>query len=337
MASLAIEPLEIFCGRHGISSPFDSERIRAGRNSEVFRLSNGDGQWILKRYCQHISDKRDRLGTEFNFMTFLKKAEVPSVSQPLAMDRVSQRAIYSFLPGERPVDITSAHIVQAANFIVNINLCCTSDDAIALSAAADACFSWKDHLDLVQTRIDRLSAVRPESGLELEAYEFVEQQLLPFWSRLKNKLAQEISSSQSAEPLPSSGSRIISPSDFGFHNTLEYEGNLFFVDFEYAGWDDPVKLICDFICQPEVPVSPSQGRQFMEELLPSLPQPTAVQHRVERLLPVHRLKWCCILLNEFRVEDWQRRLHAGLAPGGLLADQLRKAKLYFNTYIATSI
>ena len=336
MTSPAIEPLQTFCGRHGVVSPFETERIRVGRNSEVSRLSNGDGQWILKHYYQHGSDKRDRLGTEFGFLTFLKNAGVPGVSQPLAMDRVSHRALYSFLPGKRPAAITPAHTVQAANFIGNVNRLRTSADAMALPAAADACFSWKEHLDLVETRIGRLSAVRPESGLELEAYEFVEQQLSPFWSRLKNKLAQEIGPSQLAEPLPP-GSRIISPSDFGFHNMLEEEGNLSFVDFEYAGWDDPVKLMCDFTCQPELPVSASQGRQFMEELLPSLPQPAAVRHRVESLLPAHRLKWCCILLNEFRMEDRQRRLHAGVEPGGLLADQLRKAKLYFNTHIATSI
>jgi hypothetical protein len=336
MTSLAIEPLEIFCGRHGVYSPFKTERIRSGRNSEVSRLSNDDGQWILKHYYQHGSDKRDRLGSEFGFLTFLRNAGVPGVSQPLAMDRVSHFALYSFLPGKRPVAITSAHIVQAANFIGNVNLFSTSTDAMALPAAADACLSLKEHLDLVETRIGRLSAVRPESGLELEAYEFIEQKLAPFWSRLKNKLVQEISPSQLGESLPI-GLRIISPSDFGFHNTLEEEGNLSFVDFEYAGWDDPAKLICDFTCQPELPVAANQGHQFMEKLLPSLPQPDVVRHRVESLLPAHRLKWCCILLNEFRVEDRQRRLHAGVELGGLLADQLRKAKLYFNMHIATSI
>ena len=121
MTSLAIEPLEIFCGLHGVYSPFETERIRAGRNSEVSRLSNGDGQWIIKYYYQHGSDKRDRLGTEFGFLTFLKNAGVPGVSQPLAIDRVSHRALYSFLPGKRPVAITPAHIVQAANFIKYVN------------------------------------------------------------------------------------------------------------------------------------------------------------------------------------------------------------------------
>ena len=39
----------------------------------------------------------------------------------------------------------------------------------------------------------------------------------------------------------------LSPSDFGFHNSLRSQNeNLIFHDFEYFGWDDPVKLISDF-------------------------------------------------------------------------------------------
>ena len=48
--------------------------------------------------------------------------------------------------------------------------------------------------------------------------------------------------------------RVVSPSDFGFHNALRTEdGRLAFLDFEYAGWDDPAKLVCDFELQPAVP------------------------------------------------------------------------------------
>ena len=131
--------------------------------------------------------------------------------------------------------------------------------------------------------------------------------------------------------------RILSPSDFGFHNALEHEATLSFVDFEYAGWDDPAKLICDFMCQPEVPVTHDQGQQFMEELLRELPGAEAVARRVALLLPVHRLKWCCILLNEFRMEDRKRREHAGLASDHLLREQLGKAQLYFDTHLAVLI
>lgn len=328
------EPLEMFCGRYGVSSPFDKRRIRAGRNSEVWRLNNRDGQWILKNYYQHTSDKRDRLGTEFGFLRFLGNSGVVGVSQPLGMDHSFRRALYSFLPGKRPNGITSGHIIQAANFIVDINRFRTSSEAMSLPMAADACFSWQEHLELTETRIGLLMTMRPESDMEAEAHTLVKEQFLPLWSWLKYKLIQEIEPSQLAKPLPFEA-RILSPSDFGFHNTLEEQGNLFFVDFEYAGWDDPAKLICDFICQPELPASESQSRQFKEQILLSLPHPDAIRNRVEHLLPVHRLKWCCILLNEFRVEDRKRRLYAGVESDGLLADQLSKAKQYFNAHLAT--
>jgi len=47
----------------------------------------------------------------------------------------------------------------------------------------------------------------------------------------------------------------ISPSDFGFHNALMTdESDLSFFDFEYAGWDDSVKMFYNLFCQPDIPV-----------------------------------------------------------------------------------
>ena len=175
--------------------------------------------------------------------------------------------------------------------------------------------------------------MKPHSAVEVDAYSFIAKQLVPLWLLIKARLLQEIPPTELRQPLPLA-ERILSPSDFGFHNTLEHEGRLSFVDFEYAGWDDPAKLICDFLCQPELPVNEKQGRQFMDNLLNNLPSADAVIRRVDKLLPAHLLKWCCILLNEFRDEDRERRMHAGVKAEGLLADQLGKAKSYFNLHLA---
>ena len=331
-----MQTLEMFSSRYGVSIPFDTQRIRAGRNSEVSLLSNMDGKWILKNYYQHSSDQRDRLGAEFGFLEFLTNAGIPGVARPLGMDRALHCALYSFLPGRRPTVITPDHIGQAADFISNINRIRETPNALALPVAADACFSWQAHFDLTSSRIDSLLVVKPDSELEIEVHAFVKEQLLPLWTLLKKKLLKGIAHSQLTELLPSEF-RMVSPSDFGFHNTLEDDGRLSFVDFEYAGWDDPAKLICDFICQPELPATQSQGQQFMKELRLDLQHQDALERRVQLLLPVHRLKWCCILLNEFRVEDRNRRIHAGLGSEGLLADQLKKAKWYFNVHLAASL
>lgn len=332
LISLADHSYGDFCSRHGVTIPFDMEQIRAGRNSEVWRLSNEDGQWILKYYYQHSGDMRDRLGTEFGFLTFLYGCGIRGAPQPLGMDRTAQLGLYSLLPGKRPSQITSRHIIRAANFVREINRFRQSANAQTLPSASDACFSWQDHLHLTQRRIKQLIDVPVTIGIEKEMYAFITDQVLPLWTRLKAEFMRKKTTKELAGLIPN-GARILSPSDFGFHNTLEDDDSLSFVDFEYAGWDDPAKLICDFICQPELPATQTQGMQFMEEILLGLDQPHAIKKRVEELLPVHRLKWCCILLNEFRTDDHQRRLHAGLSSENLLEKQFVKSEQYFSQHL----
>jgi hypothetical protein len=333
MASYAVEPLGQFCRSHGVTGAFELHPIRAGRNSQVFLVNAEDGRRILKHYYQPLGvNQRDRLGTEYGFLEFLKEAGVLGVPQPLGMDRALNLALYSYLPGLRPEVIHSQHISQAARFIARINSFCATAQAKALPLAADACLGWSAYLTLAESRISRLLAMEAESGVAREAREFVESRVQVLWEKVQIELGPH----PEWALLPPED-RILSPSDFGFHNVLAHGADLSFVDFEYAGWDDPAKLICDFMCQPEVPVTAGQGQQFMEELLRALPDAEGVARRVELLLPVHRLKWCCILLNEFRAEDRKRREHAGLASDSLLREQLGKAQSYFDTHLAALI
>lgn len=331
MQQRAPDLLQDFCKEYGLVKPIAERRIRAGRNSEVLHLTTADGQWILKRYYRHPNDPRDRIGVEFGFLSFLAEAGIRCVPTPLGKNLALGWALYSFISGERPTKITLELIRQAAGFVGSVDRMRASPAAQALPAAADACASLRAHVALMTSRVGRLIALEPDADTRL-AHHFVSDMLAPLSSRLARRL--ELSDAWLAQPLPRE-SLILSPSDFGFHNTLLHDGHLSFVDFEYAGWDDPAKLICDFICQPELPVSEEQGLQFCEELSSQLPHGEAIRERVRILLPVHRLKWCCILLNELRVEDRKRRVHAtGASPEGLLALQLDKAQRYFDEHLA---
>src|ERR1700678_3441093 len=99
MNQSAMAPLREFCARHGVQEPIAERRIRAGRNNEVSHLSTSEGQWILKRFYQHPSHPRRRLGVEFAFLTFLADAGVHCVPRPLAKDLALGCALYSFVPG----------------------------------------------------------------------------------------------------------------------------------------------------------------------------------------------------------------------------------------------
>ena len=325
MSALPEDALHDFCGRHGIHAPLLQEPVGAGRNSRVTRLSNAAGRWILKDYGPPDARGHDRLGTEFAFLQYLQAADIPGVARPIGADRRLFCALYSLLPGERPALITTDAITQAAQFIAAVNRDGATPRALALTGAADGCRRWQDHLALAEDRLTRLVTLTPQSRIEERVRELVADTWVPRWRALVAELGNSAAARQPITP-------ILSPSDFGFHNTLLHQGRLSFVDFEYAGWDDPVKLICDFLCQPDLPITQDQGRQFTAQLSRALPHIGDVSERVALLLPVHRLKWCCILLNEFRSDSRRRRLHAGVAEAGLLEMQFDKANRYFNSH-----
>ncbi len=55
-------------------------------------------------------------------------------------------------------------------------------------------------------------------------------------------------------------------------------------------------------------------------------------YRSETLMPLFRLKWCCIMLNEFTSDGRDRRNHAGKMIDQ--EKQFKKAKAYFEQYLA---
>ena len=69
--------------------------------------------------------------------------------------------------------------------------------------------------------------------------------------------------------------RVLSPSDFGFHNALERpDSQLTFVDFEYFGWDDPAKMLSDFLLHPAVDIGHELRQRFLDDMLSAMqPEP----------------------------------------------------------------
>ena len=106
--------------------------------------------------------------------------------------------------------------------------------------------------------------------------------------------------------------RSLVPSDFGFHNSLRRpDGALAFLDFEYFGWDDPVKLTADILLHPGRPLEPAQRQRFRRAATRLYGGDPAFANRLSAYLPLFGLRWVLILLNEFIRERWQRRVLAG--------------------------
>jgi len=196
----------------------------------------------------------------------------------------------------------------AAEFIVALNKARESASAKHVMIASEACFTISQHVDCVDRRLNRLCDMRPQEEIDFEAATFVREKLDPAWQAARSHIEQRGKSQglDLATALPETA-RCLSPSDFGFHNALKENDSLRFFDFEYAGWDDPAKLICDFFCQPELPASREHWNEFANQIQTLFPTDKSLAGRAELLYPAYQVKWCCIIMNEFVQTDASRR------------------------------
>ena len=284
-------------------------RLPGGGNNRVYRVDTPAGPVLLKEYFRHAGDPRDRLGAEQAFLQFAWAHGVRAIPQPLACDRRAGIGIYEFIDGRKlaPGEVTGAHVDEAAAFFAAVNRHRHDPAAAQLPVASEACFSLAEHLACVDRRLTRLGGIEPESNLHRQAAALVASRLVPAWQRVRAAVAA--GGLPLDEPLATEA-RVISPSDFGFHNCIATPSGLKFIDFEYAGWDDPAKTVCDFFCQPAVPVPREHFERFFAAVAAAAHDVATLRRRVALLFPVYELKWCCIMLNEFLPVGDDRRVFA---------------------------
>ena len=305
------------------------KQVKNGRNSKVFIAISGDKKHIIKKYHYHLNDLRNRLDNEFRFLTYLKDYSIDRVAKPIDRDDENHLGLYSYIKGKVPDSINQNIVNQATNFIFKINEHRDTKLAKNLSNASESCFSIISHINSVENRINNLKNIISNEPLMRDFSSFVNLNLNNTLEKIKNNFSIKFNSKEIQQNLLNIH-KIISPSDFGFHNTLLKNDKLYFLDFEYAGWDDPAKLICDFICHPEIPVNEQLSKLFSDSIVSWLKTPEDMNEKIRALLPLYRLKWCCIILNEFTSVGRDRRMHSGNTQS--LENQLKKSVDYFKEY-----
>ncbi len=314
--------------------------LGGGRNSRVVYFKTASGsELVAKKYFSQRSDSRDRFGVELQALEFMSQSGITCIPKIVAKDPETRSLVMEYVPGEQAVnELTSADIKQLVEFVAELQNSATEEAALSLPVASEASFSLTSLLQNLELRFSLLEKALEEAlpgTVPYRCREFFSSELSPFYSTIKQDTLDRIlknGESPSEElPLPL---RTLSPSDLGFHNAiLTAEGRWIFQDFEYFGWDDPVKLIVDVVLHPGMSLSPDLAKYFVAQVLPQFQaKDPGLRHRVRRMYPFLGLKWCCILLNEFLpAAAARRRFAAADTVSGdvevLLDNQLAKSNL----------
>lgn len=303
-----------------------------GGNNRLFRATAGERHFALKEYPRRAGDPRDRLGAEFGALQFLEQCGIADVPRPIAADGANGFALYEWIDGAAVVEPTEADVDAALAFIARVHECRDAPRAGTLPAASEACLSPMDIVEQISRRFERLKDVaRSEPPLA----EFLFEDYAPTaeaveaWSR-KEYSVLGWTFDRPIDP----GDRSLSPSDFGFHNVIRRaDGRLTFVDFEYFGWDDPAKLVADFLLHPGMRLSDDSYERFRTGALGIYGEKGAFATRLALVYPLYGLRWCMILLNEFLPERWEARRRTGMHidRDAATTGQLEKARQRIST------
>ena len=315
--------------------------FNGGSNNRTYRLDTSAGAFVVKQYFRHESDTRDRLLAEFEFLEYASKAAPSMAPAPFAMDNSRGMALYEFIEGQpyKAGEITWVQVRKAADFFNALNNPSARKYVPTLPVASEACFSITDHLNLIAARLDRLRAIELSSDEDLAAQALIEQ-IHYCWLTLSKQVISFLTPSGRNPDAPlDPDQRCLSPSDFGFHNALaRSDGDPCFLDFEYAGWDDPAKMTGDFFAQLAVPVPGNLFEAFVRETTATFPRSHELVERACLLRPLYQVKWCCIALNVFLPVNLARRKFANpsLDEYALKKMQLKKAETLFHSIIPSN-
>jgi hypothetical protein len=321
-----------------VQSNFESLNIekielKKGRgNSRIYQLSGPrEKKYVLKIYPDIQSDHRPRLTTEFRACSALSKAGLPV---PLAIDRCEELnwGIYEWIHGMPITSPGMDFLNQAFAFVKRLHTDSLLNSQLeSFSPASEACFSGEEIVCQTKKRFNQLVKVN-DPNLE----NFLRQDFLPIFELVS------VSAERQLGPIFSKAlaakHQVLSPSDFGAHNAIiDSADKYYFYDFEYFGWDDPVKLASDFFWHPGMDLSEDLKLKWLhlaKELFSGDPFYTK---RLGAYLPLFGLRWCLIFLNEFIPERFLGRVHANKAEDGalekILEEQLQKAKILLKKII----
>jgi hypothetical protein len=285
--------------------------LGGGRNSRIWRVRSSAGVFALKQYPPRRDDSRDRLSTEVGALRLMERHQVDKVPCVIGVDDQRGYALLSWIDGADVVEIGKDDIDAAVEFLGAIHDLRAAPCSAKQPLAAEACLSGREIVRQVEERLTKLRGVAPT---ETELVDFLDHSfalLFANWSASARNLARQAGLDFDSE-LPQE-CRSLVPSDFGFHNSLRRsDGSLAFVDFEYFGWDDPVKMTADILLHPGRTLPPAQRDRFRQAAtrLYGADDP-AFARRLSAYLPLFGCRWVLIMLNEFIPELWRRRTLAG--------------------------
>lgn len=284
----------------GSEDSWSASRQSGGINNHVFLCDDGKEKVVAKHYPNRSEHQPDRFNAESEFLTYANLCAAEYVPDLVSIDSDKRILVMQYMDGSvysDAQDLRLRDIQCAAEFISKLLENTKLAKSHLSQSATDGFLTLSGHLKNVEKRLSEMSTSHLPASCQIEAKETLAQ-INGLFGQVRAHLLEAI---ESGIVLDRVDDLMLcpSPSDFGFHNAIVNAEGVKFIDFEFSGWDDPAKLVCDFFLQPRIRV-PTEYIGLMEEAVASVIPGDVLRTRIKYLMPALHLKWASIILAVLR-------------------------------------
>lgn len=240
----------------------------SGRNLGATVVKCESYEFIFKEFRSHGFATGLRFYRELNFLIWCEQHNIQDVPKLLAYSSSRRWIAMDKLQGGTIQTLSRQHIDEAANFflsVAGVQGCGRS----SFIPAREPIGGPKQLYFQLKKKIVRSSEALARSGFPKESLRPL-QLLLSYTDEQMRSDSRDLAVFSAQLRQDWGVSRIMSPSDFGFHNCVQIDTEaglkLGFFDFEYAGLDHPLKTILDFLLQPDTIVTRTLAEAFLDRV-----------------------------------------------------------------------
>jgi len=282
--------------------------------NDDFRLKlKNKTYYFCKLYAQ---DKWERLEREFEAVSYFGKEKILNVPTAYFADRKHYFAVYSYEIGERKSSglYTAKDILAVADSAVRLHLVKPSVKLriIFPKPTGRACFKLAGHIVNYKTKL--ADFLKYYEGLDKE--DLFKKRIESFGylkraDRVLKKIAGDVSSADMEKPIPRQEWRF-NHGDFTVDNIIFQKDkggtNLCFFDWEYCGWDDPLRMVGDFLVHDQHRGFSEELKQlFFEEYGKKIKLGRKDTARLRVIMNLMEVEWIAIYLRLLTPETLKRR------------------------------
>ncbi len=282
-----------FCG----TTTLNIFPVEGGRNSRIYRVEDGGKVFALKFFRPDNEGQRQRFDAETTALSLFAEYGIEETPRVIAKDRVNNCVLMEWIEAERVNNYGEVEINALISFIQKVHKIASKAVNQKIRYATEACLNGDEIIKQINLRLSRLEASK---GIYPELREFIDNKFLPALDEILNWSQQQYKKSAlNFHENISLKQQTLSVVDFGFHNVLRKQNKFYFLDFEFFGWDDPVKLVADTLQHPGMALDDGMKQILFSGLKRIFDSDNTFLLRFKFLYPLFGLKWCTIMLNQF--------------------------------------